>query len=161
MENILKQLLKNKNFKDLSSKERKYVLDIMSHEEYDNVRFFLKQTEMVLDKMQQGIEPNPKTHKNLRTAFQEKYGYRAKNRFPNLEKKLAIHWSQRKLSYALAVCLFLIIMSSLIFRSSENAQISTTEMDISKIENFSEMNKYMSLDTTCLDLEPILILNME
>ena len=144
METKLYQLLESKSFNELNTSEKSYVLGLMSQKEYESSHFLLKQTKATFSEGLEVMEPNPEIFKDLKAVFNKKYGAKSRNRSFNLESVLEIfsvhnEWSLVGLGVLITRCFVL-------FEFSKESEITTTAMDISKIKNFSEMNKHLYLD---------------
>lgn len=157
METKLYQLLESKSFNELNTTEQNYVLDLMPQEEYESSYFLLKQTKAAFSEGLEIMEPNPETLKDLKAVFNEKYGAKSRNRSFNLESILEIFLIHKK--WSLVGLGALITLCFVLFEFSKESEITTTAMDISKIKNFSEMNKHLYLDDIYMEPDSITPIN--
>ncbi|MEL7271667.1 MAG: hypothetical protein AAGL34_19010 [Bacteroidota bacterium] len=157
METKLYQLLESKSFNELNTTEQNYVLNLMPQEEYESSYFLLKQTKATFSEGLEIMEPNPETLKDLKAVFNEKYGAKSRNRSFNLESILEIFLIHKK--WSLVGLGALITLCFVLFEFSKESEITTTAMDISKIKNFSEMNKHLYLDDIYMEPDSITPIN--
>ena len=157
METKLYQLLESKSFNELNTTEKSYVLGLMSQKEYESSHFLLKQTKATFSEGLEVMEPNPEIFKDLKAVFNKKYGAKSRNRSFNLESILEIFLIHKK--WSLVGLGALITIGFVLFEFSKESEITTTAMDISKIKNFSEMNKHLYLDDIYMEPDSITPIN--
>ncbi|MEO0505791.1 MAG: hypothetical protein AAF090_06520 [Bacteroidota bacterium] len=157
METKLYQLLESKSFNELNTTEKSYVLGLMSQKEYESSHFLLKQTKATFSEGLEVMEPNPLIFKDLKAVFNKKYGAKSRNRSFNLESILEIFLIHKK--WSLVGLGALITIGFVLFEFSKESEITTTAMDISKIKNFSEMNKHLYLDDIYMEPDSITPIN--
>ena len=157
METKLYQLLESKSFNELNTTEKSYVLGLMSQKEYESSHFLLKQTKATFSEGLEVMEPNPEIFKDLKAVFNKKYGAKSRNRSFNLESILEIFLIHKK--WSLVGLGALITIGFVLFEFSKESEITTTAMDISKIKNFSEMNKHLYQDDIYMEPDSITPIN--
>lgn len=148
MEQRFLDLLKQKNFEELSSADMKYILEMASKEDYTSARGFLESCKTNFETGLALMEPNEEIHDNLIAAYRYKYKGKVKKElhtpqfyFGNVIRTPVFRYAAL-VSLLMSLVLFLLLLEGRIPTSSVGFKDSTA-MDIDQIKNFDKMNQYL------------------
>ncbi|WP_339709661.1 hypothetical protein [uncultured Kriegella sp.] len=155
MEEKLEKLLLEKAFKALSIEEKAYVLSVVSESDYNDFRELLGGTKLLFDGDYKDVAPSYETGKDLRRRYRKKYQrHFLKSFLPDFPSLRFGGASLPIFKYAVFGIIF-VFAGFLFLKSVITMDEGTIAMDVRQIPNFEEMNQYMYLDETCLNVEII------
>lgn len=158
MEEKLEKLLLEKSFKALSVEEKAYVLNAISESDYNDFRELLKGAKVLFNVDYKNLAPSYETGKDLGSLYRKKYKKRFLRSFFYDFRGLELRGvSSPFFKYAAFGIIFVFAgFLFLQFMNTKDAEgVETTAMDVRQIPNFEQMNQYMYLDETCLNVEII------
>lgn len=145
MDKHLSNLLKTKNFNELSSADKDNILKYCSKEDFEAMGHFTVGCKTNFEYELGEMEPKEYILDNLLVSYQQKYKTRPERKWNVLLLELKSSFQMPVFRYGVLGVIFLISSSILILlarnRLNNKGERATTAMDIGQIKNFEEMNK--------------------
>lgn len=160
MDEELAKLLAQKEFENLTVEEKDYVLQIMTEQDYVAFKSITDYSGYVLNEGFIKIKPNLEIKHNLSKAYRRSYSNKNSSNRPLLaigvEKLLETPFYKFA---TLGMACMLLIFSAFVFGGGsleQNDKTEYTSMDVNEIDGFYEMNSYLYLEESGLDVKIII-----
>jgi hypothetical protein len=159
MDEKLEKLLAETDFVNLTVEDKDYVLRIMREQEFLAFKNITGRAGYVLKEDFIKIKPDPKIRHNLSQAYRRHYGDKTFKKehviLVGIEKLMETPFC--KFGTLGLVCILLIFSVGVFWVGSlgHNNKTEYTSMDVNQIEGFYEMNSYLYLEESGLDVEII------